>query len=233
MRPLGLGVCAPKRTRPRRHCSAAGTFRATRALRTHHDCGQRARAGVLPPGSSAERATQGCRAPRAHGQQTAPAVQRTHRGRSAPWQCARARAPRRRRRMGHPPDASRPAAGACAHSGRGQAPSEAHVRGRASVRLARGRGAARTTEHWARVRTRRCHARAACGGQQRAGGSAGWAVESTAHSARRGEAVCENDRRSTALWEGFYAQVELPRNDFKHLRGTSPPTERRAYESAD
>jgi hypothetical protein len=159
MRKLGLGVCTWRRTRPRRHCSAAGTFSATRALRTHHDCGQRARAGVLPPGSSAEHTAQGARAPRAHGQQTAPAVQRTHRGCGAPWQCARARAPRHRRRLGHPHDASRPAAGACAHSGRGQAPSKARVRGRASARLARGRGAARTTEHWARVRTCRCHAR--------------------------------------------------------------------------
>ena len=80
MRKLGLGVCARQRTRPRRHCSAASAISAARALRTHHDCGQRARAGVLPPGSSAEHTAQGARAPRAHGQQTAPAGQRTYGG---------------------------------------------------------------------------------------------------------------------------------------------------------
>ncbi len=145
---------------------------------------------MLPPGSSAEHATQGCRAPRAHGQQTAYAVQRTHRGRSAPWQCARARAPRRRRRMGHPPDASRPAAGACAHSGRGQAPSEVRVRGRASARLARGRGGARTTEHWARVRTLRCHARVprVAGSEGPAEAQAGQWIKP--RTAREGEKLC-------------------------------------------
>ena len=197
-----------RRLRTARSAQALDASAVRSGRSTPHACRERTTTVISalvqgPPGSSAEYTAQGARAPRAHGQQTAPAVQRTHRGCGAPWQCARARAPSHRRRLGHPHDASRPAAGACAHSGRGQAPSEARVRGRASARLARGRGAARTTEHWARVRTRRCHARAACGGQQRAGGSAGWAVESTAHSARRGEAVCENDRRSTALWEGF------------------------------
>ena len=85
--------------------------------------------GCSHQGSSAENTAQGARAPRAQCQQTAPAVQRTHRG------CG---APRHRRRLGHPHGSPRPAAGACAHSGRGQAPSEAHVRGRASARLARG-----------------------------------------------------------------------------------------------
>ena len=60
MRTLGLGVCAQQRTSPRRLCSAARPFSAARALRAHQECGQRARAGVLPPGSSAEHTAQGC-----------------------------------------------------------------------------------------------------------------------------------------------------------------------------
>jgi|APGre2960657444_1045066.scaffolds.fasta_scaffold16926_3 hypothetical protein len=80
MRTLGLVVCAQQRTSPRRLCSAARPFSAARALRAHQECGQRARAGVLRPGSSAEHTAQGCGAPRAHGQQTAPAGQRTYGG---------------------------------------------------------------------------------------------------------------------------------------------------------
>jgi hypothetical protein len=72
MRTLGLAVCAQQRTSPRRLCSAARPFSAARALRAHQECGQRARAGVLRPGSSAEHTAQGCGAPRAHGQQTDP-----------------------------------------------------------------------------------------------------------------------------------------------------------------
>ena len=162
---------------------------------TPHACRERTTTVISalvqgPPGSSAEYTAQGARAPRAHGQQTAPAVQRTHRGCGAPWQCARARAPRHRRRLGHPHDASRPAAGACAHCGRGQAPSEARVRGRASARLARGRGGARTTGHWARVRTRRCHARVprVAGSEGPAEAQAGqWSKPRTA---REGEKLC-------------------------------------------
>jgi hypothetical protein len=54
MRTLGLGICAQQRTSPRRLWSAARPFSAARALRAHHECGQRARAGVLRPGSLAE-----------------------------------------------------------------------------------------------------------------------------------------------------------------------------------
>jgi hypothetical protein len=129
-----LGVCAQQRTSPRRLCSAARPFSAARALRAHQECGQRARAGVLRPGSSAEHTAQGCGAPRAHGQQTAPAGQRTYRGPGAARQCARARAPRRRRRrVGRPLAAPAPLQ-VRARSGRGKAPSRAHARGRAGAR---------------------------------------------------------------------------------------------------
>jgi hypothetical protein len=70
------------------------------------------------------------------------------------------------------------------------APSGAQAHGRASARLARGRGGARTTEHWARVRTRRCHARV-----PRAAGSEGPAEAqarqwSKPRTAREGEKLC-------------------------------------------
>jgi hypothetical protein len=172
MRTLGLVVCAQQRTSPRRLCSAARPFSAARALRAHQG-GQRARAGVLPPGSSAEYTAQGCGAPRAHGQQTAPAGQRTYGG-AARRGTARARVRR---------------AAAAAWAALSPHPAPLQVRARAAGADGAERGAsARQGQCTPRERARRranngalgkgthtpvSRARAACGGQRRAGGSAG------------------------------------------------------------
>jgi hypothetical protein len=166
MHTLGLGVCAQQRTRHRRLCCAARPFSAARALRAHQECGQRARAGVLPPGSSAEHTAQGCRAPRAQGQQTATAGQRMYWGRGAARQCARARAPRRRRRVGRPLAAPRPAARARAQLARKGAEQGARARqGRRTRPRGKARQRAKSSVVGKGTHTPVSRARAACGGQ--------------------------------------------------------------------